>query len=172
MLYDVIEKCRELLTSFNFPIGNICAICLYEFTTNDQIVKNECFHHLHSRCLADYFISIEKSLKQTEQIERNNGNKSLQTSSDVIVYCPVCRNNLDISHLINNMDPNKYAVPYLSNEPLKDEIIIIEEAKQNVKKFNQIYLKQLQNGGIIDAEAEKNKFFIRISQENNETTTS
>ncbi|CAG2121170.1 unnamed protein product, partial [Medioppia subpectinata] len=39
MLYDIIEKAMDVLTTLNDPMGNRCAICLYDFTTNDEIMR-------------------------------------------------------------------------------------------------------------------------------------
>ncbi|XP_054166455.1 E3 ubiquitin-protein ligase RNF25-like isoform X2 [Oppia nitens] len=151
MIYEIIEKSRDVLTTLNCPVGTRCAICLYDFTTDDQIMRNDCFHHFHCRCFADY---VSKQIKSETNVNL----------TEVRIHCPICRNLLNNSHINDYTDPNKYSNPCLLNEPLVGENDLIEEAKINVNKFKDIYEKQLKNGGIIDVESERNKYFIRISE--------
>src|SRR5687768_11499795 len=87
VLFEAIEMCREMLTSYNFPNGVKCCICLYEFTDNDEVIKNDCFHHLHMHCFADYVISSRNA--PTQQTDANHSN-------NFHIKCPVCRTHLSV----------------------------------------------------------------------------
>jgi len=152
MLYDLINYAKESLTTDNFPSGP-CMVCLYEFTKDDMYVVTKCFHHFHSRCLANY---IEKGN------DGDNKEKKSGTSDENLMPCPVCRDNSDLSHLVSE-PAYSYPPPTLSRKPLTEEKNLLEEAKQQQEKFASIYEKQQEKGGIIDLEAEKNRFFIKIS---------
>ena len=171
LLYDLIEKSRDLLTTLNSAVGNRCPICLYELTEMDQIVRNECFHHLHCRCFAEYVSTQTQITRQTERSLESN-QKVVKNISDIEIQCPVCRIELKSNDFNSYLDPNKYSAPYLSNNPLEDELNIIESAKNSQKLFQHLYEKQLKNGGIIDSEINRNKFFLRISQINDQTIIS
>lgn len=160
----MIEKSRDVLTTLNFPEGNRCAVCLYELTINDEVVRNECFHHLHCRCFADYVVSTQSSVESAQ--------REVGITSEIAILCPVCRIQLKSINWNKYNDPNKYSVPYLSNQPLKDESIIIANAKLKQKSFEKLYEKQLKNGGIIDTETQRNQFILRISETNDQTFVS
>ncbi|KAM5125509.1 E3 ubiquitin-protein ligase RNF25 [Mantella aurantiaca] len=53
LLYELIEKGKEMLTASNIPRG-LCVICLYGFQEGDSLTKTPCFHHFHSHCLGRY----------------------------------------------------------------------------------------------------------------------
>src|SRR5262249_14571576 len=97
MLYDVIEHAKDKLTLYNFPIYR-CSICLYEFTAGDMFVKTECFHHLHTRCLAEYIRAFNKLSQSEHNIQINKH----------VIQCPVCRQNIDIQNI---KDPESYPFP-------------------------------------------------------------
>jgi len=148
MLYDIIELAREYLTACNFPSGIRCSICLFEFAPEDQFMTTECFHYLHSRCLSDYAHS-------TSSLPSNSISTNLQ------LICPVCRETIIIKQL---KTPEEYSEPYFAQVEVNDGRDLIEEAKQEMRKFDDIYNKQQEQGGIIDEEAERNKFLVRISE--------
>lgn len=54
-----MQLIRESLTESNLPSGN-CAICLFGFTDGDVFIKTQCYHHFHSRCLANHLIAGQK----------------------------------------------------------------------------------------------------------------
>ena len=165
LIYSMIETSRDLLTKWNFPEGNRCSICLYELTANDDVVRNECFHHLHCRCFAEYVVSTQR-LNCV-----NDSQKCASNQTEIAIHCPVCRIQLNKNDCNKYCDPNRYSVPYLSKEPLEDESNLIEEAILNQKKLQTIYEKQLKNGGIID-ETQRINFVLRISETNDQLIVS
>ncbi|XP_053551128.1 E3 ubiquitin-protein ligase RNF25 [Bombina bombina] len=135
MLYELIETGKELLTASNIPKGH-CVICLYDFQEGDSLTKTQCFHHFHSYCLGRY---VAHSKEQ-----------------NLIVFCPVCRETLtcDFSKL------------QAASPPLHSMELYIPDGRrlQDEEILRQIYERQLANGGIIDLEAEKNRYFISIQE--------
>ncbi|XP_063773426.1 E3 ubiquitin-protein ligase RNF25 [Pseudophryne corroboree] len=139
VLYQLIEKGKEMLTSSNIPRGH-CVICLYEFQEGDSLTKTTCFHHFHSHCLGRY--------------AKHCRDNSLGKES--VVICPVCRENLtcDLSKLQDASPPQQ-----------PEELYVPDTCTlQREKELRQVYERQLANGGIIDLEAEKNRFFISIQE--------
>ncbi|KAM4024069.1 E3 ubiquitin-protein ligase RNF25 [Anomaloglossus baeobatrachus] len=138
VLYTLIEKGKEMLTASNLPRGH-CVICLYEFQDDDSLTKTRCFHHFHSFCLGRY----AKHCRDNSQEEYS-------------VACPVCR--VDLTCDVNKLQA---AAP-----PQQAEELYIPDSLtlQREKELRLIYERQLANGGIIDIEAEKNRFFISIQQ--------
>ncbi|XP_068100246.1 E3 ubiquitin-protein ligase RNF25 [Hyperolius riggenbachi] len=139
VLYELIEKGKEMLTASNIPRGH-CVICLYGFQEGDSLTKTSCFHHFHSHCLGRY---TKHCLEQT-------------TEKDPAVLCPVCRESLvcDLNKLQEALPPawpEEHYVPDTNTVKREEEL-------------RHIYQRQLANGGIIDVEAEKNRFFISIQQ--------
>uniref|UniRef100_A0A8C5SGW3 Ring finger protein 25 n=1 Tax=Laticauda laticaudata TaxID=8630 RepID=A0A8C5SGW3_LATLA len=61
VLYELIEKGKEILTDNNIPHGQ-CVICLYGFQENEAFTKTPCYHYFHSRCLASYIEYMEKEI--------------------------------------------------------------------------------------------------------------
>lgn len=51
VVFDLIDVIREHLTHSNLPTGQ-CVVCLYGFQAGDAFTKTECYHYLHSYCLA------------------------------------------------------------------------------------------------------------------------
>ncbi|XP_063144958.1 E3 ubiquitin-protein ligase RNF25 isoform X2 [Candoia aspera] len=70
VLYELIEKGKEILTDNNIPHGQ-CVICLYGFQENEAFTKTPCYHYFHSRCLASYTEHMEKeiSVQKKERIQ-------------------------------------------------------------------------------------------------------
>ncbi|XP_053327068.1 E3 ubiquitin-protein ligase RNF25 isoform X2 [Spea bombifrons] len=138
ILYELIEG-KEMLTASNIPHGQ-CAVCLYDFQDGDCLTKTQCFHHFHSHCLGRYADHCQKHGEDQEPL----------------VFCPVCRENLtgDLSKLL--------AAP----PPQHPEVVYVADAHtlQKAKELHRIYMKQVAKGGIIDLEAEKNRFFISIQE--------
>ncbi|NP_001092170.1 ring finger protein 25 L homeolog [Xenopus laevis] len=139
ILYEMIEKGKEMLTASNIPRGH-CVICLYDFKEGDSLTKTPCFHHFHSYCLGRY---AEHSTEQ-------------KRSEELSILCPVCREDVtcDVGKL-------QAAPPPLHPE----ETYTPDRATlKKQKELRQIYQVQLAKGGIIDIEAEKNRFFISIQE--------
>uniref|UniRef100_A0A8C5Q8U1 RING-type domain-containing protein n=1 Tax=Leptobrachium leishanense TaxID=445787 RepID=A0A8C5Q8U1_9ANUR len=137
ILYELIEKGKEMLTDSNFPRGH-CAICLYDFQEGDFLTKTLCYHHFHSHCLGQY---CDHCLKSSNELKP-------------LILCPVCRENLSCDILKLNAAP----------PPQHAEIVYVPDAVALHKRneLRQIYEKQLLKGGIIDPETEKKRFFISI----------
>ncbi|XP_072273109.1 E3 ubiquitin-protein ligase RNF25 [Pyxicephalus adspersus] len=126
-----------MLTASNIPRGH-CVICLYGFQEEDSLTKTSCFHHFHSHCLGRY------------------AKHCLEQKPEEDVLCPVCR-----EHLTCDFRKLQEALP-----PQQSEELYVPDtcALQREKDLRQIYERQLANGGIIDIEAEKNRFFISIQE--------
>lgn len=138
VLYALIEKGKEMLTASNLPRGH-CVICLYEFQDDDCLTKTLCFHHFHSYCLGRYAKHCQDNRHGEEP-----------------VVCPVCRESLIV-------DFNKLQTARPPQQP--EELYVPDSlVLQREKELRQVYERQLANGGIIDLEAEKNRFFISIQE--------
>ncbi|XP_018431082.1 PREDICTED: E3 ubiquitin-protein ligase RNF25, partial [Nanorana parkeri] len=139
LLYELIEKGKEMLTSSNIPRGH-CVICLYGFQEGDSLTKTPCFHHFHSHCLGRY---TKHCLEQKPE-------------EDLSVFCPVCRERLvcEFTKLQDAPPPQQPEERYVPDTC----------AVQREKSLRRIYERQLANGGIIDVEAERNRFFISIQE--------
>ncbi|XP_060224618.1 E3 ubiquitin-protein ligase RNF25 isoform X3 [Meriones unguiculatus] len=122
MLYELIEKGKEILTDNNIPHGQ-CVICLYGFQEKEAFTKTPCYHYFHCHCLARYIQHMEQELKtQGQEQERQH----VVTKEEL--YQP-------------------------SAESLRQQ----EELKR-------LYQRQQEKGGIIDLEAERNRYFISLQQ--------
>ncbi|XP_057617531.1 E3 ubiquitin-protein ligase RNF25 isoform X3 [Chionomys nivalis] len=122
MLYELIEKGKEILTDNNIPHGQ-CVICLYGFQEKEAFTKTPCYHYFHCHCLARYIQHMEQELKtQGQEQERQH----VVTKQEL--YQP-------------------------SAESLRQQ----EELKR-------LYQRQQEKGGIIDLEAERNRYFISLQQ--------
>lgn len=66
VLYQLIEKAKEILTESNIPHGN-CVICLYGFKEGETFSKTNCYHYFHSHCLGRYASHSEMELRQREK---------------------------------------------------------------------------------------------------------
>ncbi|XP_012867060.1 PREDICTED: E3 ubiquitin-protein ligase RNF25 isoform X3 [Dipodomys ordii] len=124
MLYELIEKGKEILTDNNIPHGQ-CVICLYGFQEKEAFTKTPCYHYFHCHCLARYIQHMEQELKAQGQ-EREQERQHAVTKQEQ--YQP-------------------------SAESLRQQ----EELKR-------LYQRQQERGGIIDLEAERNRYFISLQQ--------
>lgn len=86
MLYELIEKGKEILTDNNIPHGQ-CVICLYGFQEKEAFTKTPCYHYFHCHCLARYIQHMEQELNTQEQEQQHVVTKQ----KAVGVQCPVCR---------------------------------------------------------------------------------
>ncbi|GFU57811.1 e3 ubiquitin-protein ligase RNF25 [Nephila pilipes] len=145
MLFEIIEAAKEHLTNENRPCGE-CAICLYGFSDDDVFTKTECYHYFHSHCLARYV----KSASYCENTDDSSQDSTLNKE----ILCPMCRLQI---HFQGSED--LYAPPSAKD----DEFVIDEEVLAFQRKMADLYQKQVEKGGIIDIEAEKNKYLLEIS---------
>uniref|UniRef100_T1J6D0 RING-type domain-containing protein n=1 Tax=Strigamia maritima TaxID=126957 RepID=T1J6D0_STRMM len=139
-LYTLIELAKEHLTAKNTPTG-ICAICLYGFNPKDVFTKTECYHYFHARCLARY---VKATLSQKE-----DGNSK--------VVCPVCREV--IIYELSTLESAPQPVECESAAAFE----ITRDLRQLQVEMAGLFQRQLSRGGIIDLDAEKNKYLLEIS---------
>ncbi|KAI5152711.1 E3 ubiquitin-protein ligase RNF25 [Manis pentadactyla] len=153
MLYELIEKGKEILTDNNIPHGQ-CVICLYGFQEKEAFTKTPCYHYFHCHCLARYIQHMEHELQaQGQEQERQH---AATKQKGVGVQCPVCREPLvyDLASLKAAPEPQQPMELYQPNaESLRQQ----EERKR-------LYQRQQEKGGIIDLEAERNRYFISLQQ--------
>ncbi|XP_075437717.1 E3 ubiquitin-protein ligase RNF25-like, partial [Ascaphus truei] len=101
ILYELIEKGKELLTCSNVPHGH-CAICLYGFQENDSLTKTPCYHHFHTHCLARY---------SQHCYEQDHNPPPEQEIVMLVMLCPVCRENLTCDlHKLQAAPPPQHPV--------------------------------------------------------------
>ncbi|XP_060157817.1 E3 ubiquitin-protein ligase RNF25 isoform X3 [Globicephala melas] len=124
MLYELIEKGKEILTDNNIPHGQ-CVICLYGFQEKEAFTKTTCYHYFHCHCLARYIQHMEQEL-QAQGREQEREWQHAATKQEL--YQP-------------------------DAESLRQQ----EERKR-------LYQRQQERGGIIDLEAERNRYFISLQQ--------
>ncbi|XP_039089038.1 E3 ubiquitin-protein ligase RNF25 isoform X2 [Hyaena hyaena] len=154
MLYELIEKGKEILTDNNIPHGQ-CVICLYGFQEKEAFTKTPCYHYFHCHCLARYIQHMEHELQAQGQ-EQEQERQHAATKQAVGVQCPVCREPIvyDLASLKAAPEPQQPMEPYQPNtESLRQQ----EERKR-------LYQRQQERGGIIDLEAERNRYFISLQQ--------
>uniref|UniRef100_A0A8B9G9R9 E3 ubiquitin-protein ligase RNF25 n=1 Tax=Amazona collaria TaxID=241587 RepID=A0A8B9G9R9_9PSIT len=151
VLYELIEKGKEILTDNNIPYGQ-CVICLYGFQEREAFTKTQCYHYFHSHCLARYAQHMEEEiLMQQEEREQH---LALSPKQEVCVQCPVCRETLiyDLSALKAAPPPQHPLEPYRPDA----------KTLQYQEELRLIFKRQQEKGGIIDPEAEKNRYFISL----------
>ncbi|KAH8296953.1 hypothetical protein KR044_001701, partial [Drosophila immigrans] len=144
VVFDLIEVVREHLTGSNLPSGQ-CVICLYGFSEGDEFTRTECFHYLHSYCLARHLNALRRNYQ--EEFEKLPA--WLQKTADGFqALCPVCR-----EHIHDESDSLKCAMPpsELENAP---DFRVTQELRQMQHHMSQLFLQQKSRGAIIDAEAE------------------
>ncbi|NXY50181.1 RNF25 ligase, partial [Ceuthmochares aereus] len=151
VLYELIEKGKEILTDNNIPHGQ-CVICLYGFQEREAFTKTQCYHYFHSHCLARYVQHMEKEiLMQQEEREQHLAPSPKQ---EVGVQCPVCRETLvyDLCALKAALPPQHPLEPYRPDA----------KTLQHQEELRLIFKRQQEKGGIIDPEAERNRYFISL----------
>lgn len=153
MLYELIEKGKEILTDNNIPHGQ-CVICLYGFQEKEAFTKTPCYHYFHCHCLARYIQHMEQELTTQEQEQERQHVVTKQKA--VGVQCPVCREPLvyDLASLKAAPEPQQ---PMELYQPSAESLRQQEELKL-------LYQRQQEKGGIIDLEAERNRYFISLQQ--------
>uniref|UniRef100_H3ABG2 E3 ubiquitin-protein ligase RNF25 n=1 Tax=Latimeria chalumnae TaxID=7897 RepID=H3ABG2_LATCH len=153
ILYELIEKGKEILTNNNVPYCQ-CVICLHGFQQNEAFTKTSCYHYFHSHCLARYIQHMEEEIEM--QKKEMDQNRMPTAEQELKVICPVCR------------EPLTYDLPTLLLAPppqLSLEAYVPDEvALQRKQELRRIYERQRARGGIIDPEAESKRFFISLQQ--------
>ncbi|XP_011231955.1 E3 ubiquitin-protein ligase RNF25 isoform X2 [Ailuropoda melanoleuca] len=154
MLYELIEKGKEILTDNNIPHGQ-CVICLYGFQEKEAFTKTPCYHYFHCHCLARYIQHMERELQAQGQ-EQEQERQHAATKQTVGVQCPVCREPLvyDLASLKAAPEPQQPMELYQPNA----------ESLRQQEERRRLYQRQQERGGIIDLEAERNRYFISLQQ--------
>uniref|UniRef100_A0A023GFT0 E3 ubiquitin-protein ligase RNF25 n=1 Tax=Amblyomma triste TaxID=251400 RepID=A0A023GFT0_AMBTT len=164
MLYQLIEVAKEHLTQENIPCCQ-CTICLYGFAEGDVFTKTQCYHYFHSHCLARYLRHALEQLAQEEADKpsqtpataatADGGNKDTAVTK---VVCPVCR--LPLSPLLGLAEQEH---PPPVEQQRQPDFYMTAELEQLQRSMAQLYVRQQRQGGIINVDAEKNKFLLEIS---------
>ncbi|XP_016052301.1 PREDICTED: E3 ubiquitin-protein ligase RNF25 isoform X3 [Miniopterus natalensis] len=156
MLYELIEKGKEILTDNNIPHGQ-CVICLYGFQENEAFTKTPCYHYFHCHCLARYIQHMEHELQAQGQEQEQEQRQHATTKQKAVgVQCPVCREPLvyDLASLKAAPEPQQPMELYKPNA----------ESLRQQEELKRLYQRQQERGGIIDLEAERNRYFISLQQ--------
>ncbi|XP_078682330.1 uncharacterized protein LOC144916810 [Branchiostoma floridae x Branchiostoma belcheri] len=149
MLYEIIELAKDSLTHNNLPSCE-CAICLYPFHEMDDFTKTECYHYFHCHCLGRY---IQHTLDQEPEVTGPVDPGRVETPQNEVV-CPMCREPIsyDLAGLLSAKPPA------INEDKYKPDKAMMKWQAE----MSKVYKKQQSKGGIIDIEAEKNKFFIKL----------
>ncbi|XP_067671508.1 protein starmaker-like [Haliotis asinina] len=145
VLFELIEMAKEILTEGNIPRCP-CVVCLEHFHEGDLFTRTDCYHYFHMACLARY---VEHALAQEPEVKVMHLNNEHQQPK---VVCPVCRDEIT------------YDLDELKEAPAVDADDIHYTPSSAVKQLQRdmavLYEKQKAKGGIIDLEAEKNRFLV------------
>lgn len=158
VVFDLIDVIREHLTDSNLPSGQ-CVVCLYGFQEGDAFTKTECYHYLHSYCLARH-LNASKRNYQEEQDKLPAWQR--KTSKAYQAFCPVCREPIgdDIDALRNAQPPTE-----LENAPTFQ---LTKDLKGLQVRMANLFMHQKQRGGIIDLNAEESNVISIDDEESRE----
>ncbi|XP_046893916.1 E3 ubiquitin-protein ligase RNF25 isoform X2 [Hypomesus transpacificus] len=132
VLYQLIEKAKEILTESNIPHGN-CVICLYGFKEGEAFTKTSCYHYFHSYCLGRYITYSENELREREkELEEDKSREKLDEMEGAILGA---------------------------------------EFRKKWREYQTLLERQRAKGGIIDTEAESNRFLIHINEPDTSDST-
>uniref|UniRef100_UPI0037E8A376 E3 ubiquitin-protein ligase RNF25 n=1 Tax=Semicossyphus pulcher TaxID=241346 RepID=UPI0037E8A376 len=156
VLYQLIEKAKEILTESNIPYGN-CVICLYGFKEGETFTKTSCYHYFHCHCLGRYVSHSESELRQRAKELEEDKTRDRSDYQELTVVCPVCRETLtyDVDQLLESPAPQL---------PELDGATIGSSFQQKWCELQKILERQRSKGGIIDPEEESNRFLIHINE--------
>uniref|UniRef100_A0A2R5LLG1 E3 ubiquitin-protein ligase RNF25 n=1 Tax=Ornithodoros turicata TaxID=34597 RepID=A0A2R5LLG1_9ACAR len=155
MLYQLIEVAKDHLTEENVPCCQ-CTICLYGFVEGDVFTKTQCYHYFHSHCLARY---IRHALDQISKEEEEGSKRPpcLEKTAASEVLCPVCRLPISPEDMAEKDYPPPVEMTKQPNFSLTPEMLQLQQG------MAELYLRQQNQGGIINVDDEKNKFLLEIS---------
>ncbi|XP_071393427.1 E3 ubiquitin-protein ligase RNF25 [Centroberyx affinis] len=161
VLYQLIEKAKEILTESNIPHGN-CVICLYGFKEGETFTKTSCYHYFHSHCLGRYISHSERELRQREKELEEDKTRERADQQELTVVCPVCREPLtyDVDQLLCSPAPHF---------PKLEGAAIGADFRQKWCELQKLLERQRAKGGIIDPEVESNRFLIHINEAPSDT---
>ncbi|XP_029635572.1 GATA zinc finger domain-containing protein 14-like [Octopus sinensis] len=156
MLYELFELAKESLTEGNIPRQH-CVICLQHFKEFEEFTRTECYHYFHCHCLGRY---VEHCLNDVTEDGANSAISStpskIENTAEKEVVCPVCRETIlyDLDSWLNAPEPIQEDTSFQLSTKLisrQEEMAIIFE-------------RQRANGGLIDIEAERNKYLISAGE--------
>lgn len=154
VLFELIELGREFLSERNVPVCQ-CCICLNNIEEDDQFLKTECLHFFHRHCLGRYITSVKKDYEEeVKRIEQENKHSTIKPFT---LCCPVCREVIDKSRY-NEEELLASAEPVANSTDLV--ISLGDDVKKLQQQMHKLFLKQKQNGGIIDLEEEGKKYLV------------
>lgn len=155
VVFDLIDVIREHLTHSNLPSGQ-CVICLYGFQEGDAFAKTECYHYLHSYCLARHLDASKNNYDQ--EIEKLPAWQQIN-AKPYQACCPVCREPIS-----SDANPLRYA-----NQPIELQKAPNFEVTKDLKTLQQrmvnLYLHQKSRGGIIDLSVDETNVISIQSEE-------
>ncbi|XP_061081277.1 E3 ubiquitin-protein ligase RNF25 isoform X2 [Conger conger] len=156
VLYQLIQKAKEILTESNIPHGS-CVICLYGFKDGEVFTKTGCYHYFHSHCLGRYAAHSESELQERAREREEDKTRGRMEGQELSVVCPVCREPLtyDLEVLLNSPTPHF---------PKTEETVLGPEFRKKWAKLQSVLERQRERGGVIDPEAESSRFLIHINQ--------
>uniref|UniRef100_A0A8C9W6E5 E3 ubiquitin-protein ligase RNF25 n=1 Tax=Scleropages formosus TaxID=113540 RepID=A0A8C9W6E5_SCLFO len=142
-LYQLIEKAKEILTESNIPHGN-CVICLYGFKEEEVFTKTSCYHYFHSYCLGRYVAHSETEIRERDI-----------AVEELTVVCPVCREPLtyDLKDLLASPAPC-----------FPTQTMVGADFQKKWAEFQTLLERQRERGGVINPEAESNRFLIHTNE--------
>jgi len=162
ILLQVIELAVEILTSSNSPSGD-CSICLSPFNDTTEYMKTEnCFHSFHCNCFAMWWQYKKKEIENDAKIY-----PVFMKRDNALAHCPMCRTPIseeDMSYLekwINEAEKQKQEneeeeIPYVKVE-------LTQEQKDQQKKFQELFQRQVTKEGIIGTESTANDSTIVVN---------
>ncbi|CAN7986760.1 unnamed protein product, partial [Ixodes hexagonus] len=155
MLYQLIEVAKDHLTEENVPCCQ-CTICLYGFAEGDVFTKTQCYHYFHSHCLGRYVSHALSQMRQDREAKLSPAHEPQEPSDKV--GCPVCRLPLSVSEMSGGQDH-----PPPKEQARQPEFSLSPALEQLQRDMASLFRRQQTKGGIINMDAEKNKFLLDIS---------
>ncbi|VDK24484.1 unnamed protein product, partial [Anisakis simplex] len=144
------------------PSG-LCPICLNDFSMKEASVRTHCDHYIHRPCFVRYI----RFSKEEIQRELSEWPSDLRDKVNRELHCPMCREPLredDLSELDED-ELQKSRNLFESNSNLSPNGTDAFDWdwrtwKEIQQKWEVIYQKQLEKGGIIDVNEERNRFLV------------
>ncbi|XP_033106144.1 uncharacterized protein DDB_G0290685-like isoform X2 [Anneissia japonica] len=150
----LIQHAKDSLTHNNTPSCN-CAVCLTGFQDDDAFTKTECYHYFHISCLERYIdVCTKDHEKEAAEIEEN---RIPQEKKELKIVCPVCRE--PISYVSDLETKGLEVVKSVEDDSFEPD----ESMRRWQEEMKKLFNKQKEKGGIIDLEAESNRFLLDIS---------
>lgn len=155
MLYQLIEVAKDHLTEENVPCCQ-CTICLYGFAEGDVFTKTQCYHYFHSHCLGRYVSHALGQMAREHEAKLSPAHEKPESPDKV--GCPVCRLPLSLSEISGGQDH-----PPPKEQARQPEFSLSPALEQLQRDMASLFRRQQTKGGIINMDAEKNKFLLDIS---------